>query len=152
VELTSGAIIRSAVTITAKDIETGAVEVRRTHNDFTDDGLHWLLNRMVSSATAVMGHLAVGTGTGAFAGSETAMYDEVYRKAITTASVASNVGRWLIYFSAAELSCAIREFGLANAAGSGAGTLIDHIEISPAVSKSETKELVVDIQTTISRA
>jgi len=147
---TSASKIRGVVTITLSG--DGEGEVRRAHNLVTDAGLNLILNRLLAASPSPLGYIAIGSGTGAFPGNETAMYDEVYRKGLTSMEVTGNVGLWRTYFSTVEANCTIREIGLTNAAGSGAGTLISHVQVSPPVVKINTKEMTVDIQHIIERS
>jgi len=145
--------IRGAAEIRLTDIETGEVNVWEGHNAVVDGGLNLMLERLSGAAgVAALGHLALGSGTASFLGSATGLNSEFYRKAITSASVASNVLTVKTYFTTAQASGYIRELGLTNAAGSGAGTLIVHLEVSPQQQKTSAKEMVVTQTLTLSRA
>ncbi len=146
--------IVGAAKIELRDVETGEVNVWEGHNSVVDGGLNLMLERLVGTAGASpMGNLAIGSGTGAFPGGATGLYSEFYRKAITSASVAANVLTVKTYFTTAQGNDAtIRELGLTNAAASGAGTLIDHIEVSPGQAKTSAKEMVITNSLTLSRA
>jgi hypothetical protein len=143
--------IRGKAAITLKDVLTGEVERWEGHNAIVDDGLNLLLERLIGTAGASpMAYLAVGSGTGSFPGSESAMYNEDYRKAITTCSVSGNVGVWMTYFSTAEANGTIRELGLFNAPSGG--VMFAHAKVDPARVKTSGKEMIVTIQHTLSRA
>ena len=148
-----GATIRGAVTITLRDVRTGETDVWYGANAFTDDGLELLHQRLQGIAGASpIAYLALGSGTGAFPGGATAMYHEYYRRAITTMSIATNVSTYMVYFTTAMASGLIREIGLTNAAGSGAGVLISHIQVSPQREKTSAKEMIAAITHTFARA
>ena len=151
-ELIDSATIRGAAEIRLTDIKTGQVTVWTGHNSVVDVGLNLMLERLVGTAGAALGYLALGSGTASFLGSATGLNSEYYRKAITSASAAANVLTVKTYFTTAQASGYIRELGLTNAAGSGAGTLIDHIEVSPSQLKGSSKEMVVTQTLTLSRA
>lgn len=152
-DFVDGATIKGAAMIALRDVKTGDWDIWEGPNAFTDDGLE-LLHHCLQGTTSgtPIGYLALGSGTGSFPGTETAMYDEHYRKAITTMSIATNVATYRIYFTTAQASGIIREIGLTNAAGSGAGVLISHIEVSPQKEKTSTKEMIAAISHTLSRA
>ena len=148
------AAIKGAVTIELKDPITGETTIWEGHNAIMDGGLELFHERVAGVAgVAALGYMALGSGTGAFPGGATGLYHEDYRKAITTASVSSTVATYKTYFTTAQGNDdVIREIGLTNAAGSGAGTLISHIEVSPQVEKTSSKEAVITVTHTLSRA
>ena len=152
-KLLDSATIKGAARIELHDVETGETSIWEGHNSVVDVGLNLMLERLIGTAGASpMGNLAIGSGTGAFPGGATGLYAEYYRKAITSASVSSNVLTVKTYFTTAQASGYVRELGLCNAAGSGAGVLIDHIEVSPQQQKTSAKEMVVTQTFTLSRA
>ena len=57
-----------------------------------------------------------------------------------------------VYFTTSQASGIIRELGLTNAAASGAGTLLTHLEVSPQKTKGSTMEMVITHTLTMSRA
>lgn len=152
-ELRDAARIRGAVKIELTDAVTGVVNIWEGPNKIVDVGLQLFHERMAGvTGASPLGYLALGSGTGAFPGGATAMYHEDYRKAVTTASVSSTVAVYKTYLTTAQgNSAAIREIGLTNAAGSGAGVLISHIEISPGVTKTSAKEALITVTQTLSR-
>jgi len=146
--------IRGAVKIELRDAETGEVNVWESGNNVVDNGLNLILERLTGVAgMAALGYLALGSGTASFLGSATGLNAEYYRKAITSASCSSNVLTVKTYFTTAQGNDdVIREIGLTNAAASGAGTLIIHLEVSPSQAKTSAKEMVVTNSLTLSRA
>lgn len=148
-----GAAIKGAVTITLRNVETGDVDIWHGPNAITNDGLelfHQCLQGIAGASP--IGYLAIGSGTGSFPGSEEAMYGEHYRRAITTMSIATNVATYRVYFTTAQASGLIREIGLSNSAASGGGVLIGHIQVSPQKEKTSSREMIVAISHTLSRA
>lgn len=146
-----GATIKGAVTILLRDVETGDVDIWHGANAITNVGLelfHQCLQGIAGASP--IAYLAIGSGTGAFPGGATAMYDEHCRKAITTMSIATNVATYRTYFTTSQASGLIREIGLMNAAATG--VLIGHIQVSPQKLKSSAKEMIVAISHTLSRA
>jgi len=151
--LYEAAVIRTAAQIELIDVETGEVDVWRGHNAFTDAGLDVILNRLAGlGSVAALGYQVVGSGTGAFPGTETSMYHENFRKAITSASVVDQSLVYKTYFTTSQASGSIRELGFANAAASGAGTLITHLVVTPSKLKTSAQEMVVTITHEVSRA
>ena len=151
--LIDSATIRGAVRIELRDVETGETDIWEGYNAVVDTGLQLFHERMAGVASAVaLGYMALGSGTGSFPGGATAMYGEFYRKALTSASIAANVATYKVYLTTAQASGYIRELGLTNAAASGAGVLISHIEVSPQVQKTSSKEAVITVTQTLSRA
>ena len=152
-ELMDSATIKGAARIELHDVETGETSIWEGHNSVVDNGLNLTLERLIGTAGAnALAYLAIGSGTGSFPGGATGLYAEYYRKAITSASVASNVLTVKTYYTTSQGSGYIREIGLCNAAGSGAGILIDHIEVSPSQLKGSSKEMVITNSLTLSRA
>ena len=143
--------IKGKALITLKDLETGQIDAWEGANSVVDDGLNLLLERLIGTTGASpMAYLAVGSGTGSFTGSESTMYNEDYRKAITSASVSGNVGTWMTYFSTAEANGTIRELGLFNAPSDG--VMFAHVQVDPPRTKTSGKEMVVTITHTVTRA
>ncbi len=153
-ELIDNARIQGIATITLQDVETGEIETWHGTNAVVDVGLQLFHERMAGvSGASPLGNLAIGSGTGSFPGGATAMYAEFFRKSITAASISSTVATYKTYFTTAQGNAdVIREIGLTNAAGSGAGVLISHIEVSPGISKTSAKEALVTVTQTLSRA
>lgn len=153
-ELIDNVRIQGIATITLRDVATGEATTWHGHNAVVDTGLQLFHERMSGLASASpLGNMALGSGTGAFPGGATGLYHEDYRKAITAASVSSTVATYKTYLTTAQGNAdVIREVGLTNAAGSGAGTLISHIEVSPGIVKTSSKEALVTVTQTLSRA
>ncbi len=153
-ELIDGARIRGAAKIELWDVDTGEVSIWEGPNAVMDGGLQLFHERMAGYTSASpLGNLAIGSGTGAFPGGATGLYHEDYRKAITAASVSSTVATYKTYLTTAQGNAdVIREIGLTNAAGSGAGVLISHIQVVPGVTKTSAKEAVITVTQTLSRA
>ena len=139
-ELRDAAHIRGAVKIELHDVATGERSVWVGGNQVVDGGLQLFHERMSGVVGASpLGNLAIGSGTGAFPGGATGLYHEDYRKAITAASVSSTVATYKTYLTTAQGNTAtIREIGLTNAAGSGVGVLISHIEVNPGIVKTSS--------------
>ena len=153
-EFISGARIRGAVKIELIDVETGEVNIWENHNTVVDLGLNLLLSRLLSNTGASpIGNLAIGSGTVSTVNTAGSLGHEVYRKAITSASVSGSVCTFKTYLTTAQARDeTIRELGLTNSAASGKGTLFNYIEVLPSVEKAAGKEAVITITTTMARA
>jgi len=145
--------IQGIATITLRD-EGGEVEVWRGWNTVVDLGLNLLLERLINTTGASpMSHLAIGSGTRSTVNTAGSLYNEVYRKALTSASVSGNVATFKTYLTSAQAAGeTIREMGLTNSAASGKGTLFNYFSVSPAVEKAAGKEAVITITNTLTRS
>jgi hypothetical protein len=111
----------------------GSISAYLKENGITDAGFsfiaHSVGNRAASGATNAMSHIAVGTGTTAFAAAQTALVTELNRQA---ASFSHTVGTKVFSFSAnyaaGVATGAITEAGVFNAAS--AGTMLDRVVFS----------------------
>lgn len=105
-----------------------AIETRRKDNLIVDVGFDFVADS-IGKATGrpnVMSHIAVGTGTTAAAGSQTALVTEIMRKAAAYAHVVgSKTFTFEVTFEAGEATGALTEAGVFNAAT--AGTMLDRV-------------------------
>jgi hypothetical protein len=96
-----------------------------TH-DFTNlvvtVGKSFVASRMVGTASNVMSHMALGSGTTAPAAGDTTLQTELGRVALAGSTAASNVVTYTATFSAGTATGAVTEAGIFNAAS--AGTLL----------------------------
>ena len=150
-EFEGGLKIKGVATITLRDSETGEEEVSVHPNMVVNTGLNHLLERWIgTSGVNPVAYLATGTGSGTVDASDTAMWNELTRKAVTAASVSGNVLTYRVYFTTAESIGSISELGLFDAPSGG--TMIAHIAVSPAKDKTSAKEMLIDITHVVSRA
>lgn len=113
--------------------KNGSIEVRQKENGISDAGFsfiaHSIGNRSATGATAAMGWIAVGTGTTAFAASQTALVTELNRQAATFShTVNTKVFSFSASYAAGVATGAITESGVFNA--SSAGTMLDRVTFS----------------------
>lgn len=112
---------------------TGALRLVLTKADGTSEefdfknlvvtvGKEFVASRMVGTASNVMSHMALGSGTTAPAAGNTALETELGRVALAGAVAASNVVTYTATFSAGTATGAVTEAGIFNA--SSAGTML----------------------------
>ena len=82
-------------------------------------GLSFIASRMKDATATAMSHMAVGAGTAAAAGGNTALVSELNRVALTSTNVTSNAIAYAAVFGAGVGTGAVTEAGLFNAASSG---------------------------------
>lgn len=85
-------------------------------------GKSFVASRMVGTASNVMSHMALGSGTTAPAAGDTTLGTELGRVALAGATAASNVVTYTATFSAGTATGAVTEAGIFNA--SSAGTML----------------------------
>lgn len=98
--------------------------VLRHSNLVVATGLAYMTARWLSNGTAVMGYMAVGTGTTANTGSLTALTTEIARVALTTATtvttnVTNDTAEFVGQFGAGVGTGTIGEIGVFNASSGG---------------------------------
>ncbi len=129
--------------------------VRDIDNLVVTVGKNWVASRMGGGASAVMSHMAIGTGTTAAAIGDTTVETEVARVALTAAggTVSTNTIVYACTFAAdvpdvtAPTTSPITEAGILNAAS--AGTLLAHT-VFPVVNKGEADTMTISWTITIS--
>ena len=144
---------QGAVKIELRDVHTGEVNVWESHNAVVDLGLNLFLERLMNTTGASpLSHLIIGSGTVSTVNTAGSLGHEVYRKAITSASISGSVLTTKTYLTTAQARDeTIRELGLTNSAASGKGILLNYAEVSPGVAKAGGKEAVITLTTTMSR-
>jgi hypothetical protein len=114
------------VSFVLKD-EHGNVKETKEHNLVVNVGLAAITSRLIDATTAVMSHVALGTGAVAAAGANTTLGTEAGRVALTSATrvtttVANDTVQYVATFGAGVATGAITEAGIFNAVS--AGTLL----------------------------
>jgi hypothetical protein len=112
-------------------------------------GRAFIASRMVGTASAVMSHMAVGTGTVAAASGDTALGAEIAssRIALTSGNAASNVVTYVATFNAGVGTGAVTEAGVFNAASSG--TMLCRV-VFPVVNKAAGDTMSITWTVTLS--
>jgi hypothetical protein len=138
---------RLKITVTAPD---GAVkEEKQVDNLVVTTGLNFIAGRMAGAGAAVMSHMAIGTGTAAALGADTALGAEAVRVALTSSVVTDNsVAYTAIYNPGTPAALtAVTEGGIFNA--SSAGTMLCRT-VFPVVNKDVNDTLTIVWTVTIS--
>lgn len=117
-------------------------------NVVTNAGKAWIASRMAGTSSAVMSHMAVGTGAAAAAAADTALASEVAttgRKALTSTTPSNNTVVYSATFAAGEATGTLAEAGLFNA--SPGGTMLARTNIS--VTKGAADSLTINWTITV---
>ena len=96
--------------------------VRDINNLVVTAGKNWLADRMKQASSAVMSHMAVGTGTTAAAVGDTTLVTELDRNALSSTTVSTNTVQYSGTWAAGDGTGALTEAGIFNA--SSAGTML----------------------------
>ena len=107
-------------------VVTGADGQVKAEHDFKNlvvtVGKNFVASRMVGTASAIMSHMAVGSGTTAAAVGDTALQSELGRVALTSGTATGAVATYTATFPAGTGTGAVTEAGIFNA--SSAGTML----------------------------
>lgn len=130
---------------------TGQVKEQQDHNLVVNAGLAYIASRMKDATAAVMSHMAVGVGTTAAAGGQTALVTESARVALTsstivTTSVANDSIQYVATFAPGSGTNALTEAGLFNAAS--AGTMLART-VFPVINKGALDTLTITWKITV---
>lgn len=131
--------------------EAGNVKSTDTHNLVVNTGLAYIASRMRDTAQGVMTHMAVGSGTTAAAGADTALGSQLARvtldsTTIVTTTVAGDSVQYVATFAAGTGTGAVTEAGLFNA--STGGTMLCRT-VFPVINKGELDTLVITWKVTV---
>jgi len=95
---------------------------KKVENLIVDTGLDYIASRMSGTSENVMSHMAVGTGSTAAAGADTALGTELDRNALTSTTVTDNSIAYVCSWAAGDGTGSLTEAGIFNA--SSAGTML----------------------------
>lgn len=110
---------KGLVSIVLLDQYGNVKEERVFPNLVVTTGHNFIASRMVGTASAVMSHMAVGTGaTGALV-TDTTLQTELTRIALTSGTSSGNVATYVTTFGAGEGTGALTEAGIFNASSGG---------------------------------
>ena len=112
------------LTVEVKDAMGNTKEVREVNNLIVNGGLEMLASRLKDASTTVPSHMAVGIGTAAAVGSQTALVSESARVAfsnsnLVTTNVTGDSLQYIATFGAGVATGTLTEAGIFNAASSG---------------------------------
>ena len=105
-------------------------------NVVTNAGKTWIASRMAGTSSAVMSHMAVGTGAAAAAAADPTLVTEVFRKALTSTTPNNNTVVYSATFAAGEATGILAEAGLFNA--SPGGTMLARTNINVTKGAADT--------------
>lgn len=131
--------------------ESGSIKEQQDHNLVVDAGLAYIASRMKDTSSAVMSHMAVGTGTTAAADAQTALITESARVALTsttivTTSVANDSVQYVATFNPGTGTAALTEAGLFNDGTTGAMLART---VFPVINKGELDTLTITWKVTV---
>jgi hypothetical protein len=131
--------------------EAGNIKSTDTHNLVVNTGLAYIASRMRDTTQGAMSHMAIGSGTTAAAGSDTALGSQLARVVLDTTTivptaVAGDSVQYVSTFAAGTGTGAVTEAGLFNA--NTAGTMLCRT-VFPVINKGELDTLVITWKVTV---
>lgn len=110
-------------------------------------GKQFIASRMVGTASAVMSHMAAGSGTAAAAAGDTTLGTELGRSALTSSASSGAVATYIATFGAGVATGAVTEAGIFNAESNG--TMLART-VFPVVNKGADDGMSITWQVTVS--
>ena len=100
------------------------VELIEVPNLVVAVGKTFIASRMVGTSATVMSHMAIGSDQTAAASGNTTLGTELGRVALTSSTASSNSVTYVATFPAGTGTGDVKEAGIFNASGAGAGTML----------------------------
>jgi hypothetical protein len=100
----------------------GSTESTQVKNLVVNSGLNYIVSRMKDTTLGAMSHMAVGSGSTATAGGDTALGTELGRVALTSTTVSTNTIEYVALFPAGTGTGTVTEAGVFN--NSSGGTML----------------------------
>jgi hypothetical protein len=100
----------------------GSTESTQVKNLVVNSGLNYIVSRMKDTTLDAMSHMAVGSGSTAAAGDNTALGTELGRVALTSTTVSTNTIEYVALFPAGTGTGTVTEAGVFN--NSSGGTML----------------------------
>lgn len=116
-------------------------------NLVVDAGLNYIASRMKDASATAMSHMAIGTGSTAADGGDTALETELARVALTSTTVSTNTIEYIASFPSGTGTGAITEAGILN--NTSGGTLLCRTVFS-VINKSASDSMTITWTITIS--
>lgn len=143
--------IAGRVRLLTLDLDGHLLDEREWRNVITTAGKQAILHLLGNDGAVTVGaqYLAVGTGAGTPAASDTALFSELARNPITQATVSSGNLLLQTYFTSLQANGSWTEAGLFGAGASGiinSGTLFGHV----ALTYNKTNTIQTILQYTVS--
>lgn len=99
--------------------EDGSVDKIDINNLVVTTGLGYIVSRMKDTTYGAMSHMAIGSGSVAAAGGDTALGTELGRVALTSTTVSANSVQYVASFPAGTGTGSVQEAGIFNNASGG---------------------------------
>ena len=161
--------VTGILTLELADADTGEViERREVRNLVTTGGLAALASAVnwsgISDVAASLGmpspyqlapvYGAVGTSATAPAAGDVSLGAEIARAAVSDSAAATGQSTWSFFYGATQANGTIAEVGAFASATSvpGSGILLDHALVSPALTKTNTQTLTMQVSFTLASA
>jgi hypothetical protein len=135
------------LTISVFDRSGNLKEAKKVPNLVVTVGKNYIASRMVGTASTVMSHMAIGTGTGTPIAGDTTLGTEAGRVSLTAFTASTNTVTATATFSAGTGTGAITEAGILNA--SSGGTLMCRTTF-PVVNKAAGDSIAITWVVTVS--
>jgi len=135
------------LTILVFDRNGNLKEAKKVPNLVVTVGKNYIASRMVGTASTVMSHMAIGTGTGTPIAGDTALGTEAGRVSLTAFTASTNTVTATATFAAGTGTGAITEAGILNA--SSGGTLMCRTTF-PVVNKAAGDSIAITWVVTVS--
>jgi hypothetical protein len=136
--------------IEVRDEAGNIKEVKHAKNLVVTVGKTTIASRLVGTATAIMSHMAIGTGTGTPAVGDTALGTEAGRVTLASGTNSANAITYTATFPAGTGTGAITEAAVFNSATPGAANSILCRTTFPVVNKAAGDSIAVTWTVTIS--
>ena len=104
--------------------DNNLVEIREIPNLVVSVGKSHIATRISANNEVIMNHMAIGGSATSPAASDTSLGSELGRVGLTSTSVSANTLTYLGTFSPGTGTGTVKEAGIFNAQGSGAGTML----------------------------
>ena len=135
------------LTISVFDRSGNLKEAKKVPNLVVTVGKNYIASRMVGTASTVMSHMAIGTGTGTPIAGDTTLGTEAGRVALTAFTASTNTVTATATFAAGTGTGAITEAGILN--NSSGGTLMCRTTF-PVVNKAAGDSIAITWVVTVS--
>jgi hypothetical protein len=112
--------VKGRLSVVLRDADGNVKQSQDIPNLVVNSGLAFIASRMKDTTDAAMSHMAVGAGTTAAAGGDTALGSQIgSRVSLTSTTVTANATAYVATFAAGTGTGAITEAGIFNADTSG---------------------------------
>ena len=139
--------VKGRLTVSVIDPEGAVKESFETTNLVVTAGKNYIASRIVGTASSIMSHMAIGTGTDTPAVGDTALTTEAGRVALSSGTASTNEVTYTATFPAGTGTGAITEAAVLNA--SSAGTMLCRTTF-PVVNKAAGDSIAITWVVTVS--